>query len=110
MTSFACDVVDRSTSTTAAPTTPNAATTSTGYDAASQVTSTTDAGGNVTQYGYDNAGRRTSVSNALNQVTVYTYDAASNQVTEIGSSFGTISWIAPRATKYAAPAMRNGIW
>jgi len=80
VTSFAYDQINRLTQTVAAPNTSNAATTLTGYDAASQVTSTTDARSNVTHYAYDNAGRRTSVQNALNQVTVFTYDAAGNQL------------------------------
>src|SRR5689334_23716710 len=49
--------------------------TSTGYDAAGQVTSTTDANTNKTQYVYDDAGRRTQVIDALNHTTFFTYDA-----------------------------------
>lgn len=43
----------------------NNSSSSTGYDAAGQVTSNKDGLGNVTQYVYDDAGRRTQVIDAL---------------------------------------------
>jgi RHS repeat-associated protein len=81
VTSFVYDTVSRLTQTIAAPNTPNAATTTTNYDFAGQVTSTVDALGNATSYAYDDAGRRTSVTNALNQITAFTYDTAADQLT-----------------------------
>jgi len=81
VTQFVYDNVGRLTQTIAAPNTPNAATTITGYDFASQVTSTVDALGHQTAYSYDDAGRRTQATNTLNQITLFTYDAAGNQLT-----------------------------
>jgi RHS repeat-associated protein len=60
--------------------------TSTAYDAAGQVISTTDALNHTTQYAYDDAGRRTSVTDALGHVTSFVYDSAGNQTSAVDAN------------------------
>ena len=56
-------------------------TTTSEYDAAGRVTSTTDQRGNSTTYTYDAVGNKLSQTDALGNKTTYTYDAQGNLLT-----------------------------
>jgi RHS repeat-associated protein len=65
-----------------APETDDDAWTWFGYDAAGNMTSTTDPRNVVITFGYDNRNRQTSATNGLSQTTIWQYDATNNVTRE----------------------------
>jgi RHS repeat-associated protein len=96
ITNYVYDKVGRLTQTIAAA---DNATTTTAYDAAGQVQSTTDALNHTTSYAYDDAGRRTSVTDALTHVITFTYDNAGNQLSVKDANNHTTNYIYDNANR-----------